>query len=277
MSQLPMSASGKTAAQVAMEVARQAGRRLMERFQDVRQVTVKGRGNVVTDVDREVEGVMLELLGREFPGMAILGEETAHGVRADEEGYVWIVDPLDGSRNYASGVPFFSVVVGLALDGRVMVGVNYDPVRDEMFHAVRGQGAYLNGTPIRVSRRRRLEECVLGMDLSYDNQGALNGLDVVARLWPGMQTLRIMGSSALGIAYAAAGRYDLYFHHHLEPWDQVAGILLVEEAGGIITDRTGRPAGLYSDGIIASSRHLHAEFMRKTEGMAWRRATHAVA
>ena len=257
---------------VAREIASEAGDTLVERFHQVKKVTSKGRGNIVTDVDTEVEEKMLETIRREFPDMGFLGEESK-GVSPDS-GYVWIVDPVDGTRNYASGVPFFSLVVGLALDGEVLVGVNYDPLRGEMFHAERGAGAFLNDGPIRISERMSIEESVLGMDLSYNDDGAVNGLQVILSLWPGMQTSRTMGSSALGISYAAAGRYDLYFHHQLEPWDQVAGLLLVEEAGGIITDRTGRRAGLHSDGLVASNRTLHAEFMRKTEGLAWRTPTH---
>ena len=272
---IPRSSTGKTAMEVAMEVALAGGRILVERFDQVKWIAVKGRGNIVTDVDTAVESEMLAILGQEFPDMELLGEESA-AVRADS-GYVWIVDPLDGTRNYASGIPFFSVVVGLALDGEVLVGVNYDPARQEMFHAERGKGAFLNDEPIRVSAKSTVDESVLGMDLSYNDEGAVNGLSVIMSLWPGMQTARIMGSSALGISYAAAGRTDIYFHHQLEPWDQVAGILLVEEAGGVITDRTGRRAGLYSDGLVASNATLHAEFMRKTEGMAWRRTTHRLA
>ncbi len=246
-----------------------AGGILIDRFHGVKDVTFKGRGNIVTDVDKTVEEAILAILNDEFPEVSTLAEESA-GARADA-GWVWIVDPLDGTRNYASGIPFFSTVIGLALDGEVVVGVNYDPMRDEMFEASKGRGAYLNGNRIEVSKKSEISECILGMDLSYNNEGAINGIDVVRSIWPEMQTARIMGSSALGIAYAAAGRTDLYFHHQLEPWDQVAGMLLVEEAGGIITDRVGRRAGLYSDGLIASNRTLHAEFMRRTEGMAWRR------
>ena len=272
MADIPLSASGRPAIEVARTAALTAGEILVRRFDQVKQISHKGRGNIVTDVDIAVEDEMFRLLGREFPDVGLLGEESK-GVRP-ESGYVWIVDPLDGTRNYASGIPFFSVVVGLALDGEVLVGINYDPMRGEMFVAERGKGAFLNDERIYISDKSSIEESVLGMDLSYNNEGAVNGLDVVLSLWPGMQTARIMGSSALGISYAAAGRTDLYFHHQLEPWDQVAGILLVEEAGGIITDRTGKRAGLYSDGLIASNATLHAEFMRKTEGMAWRRPTH---
>ena len=269
---IPDGAGGEPAAAIARAAALRAGEMLMERFGEVKTVSYKGRGNIVTDVDMAVEKEVLSLLRREYPDFNALGEESA-GVPADR-GYVWIVDPLDGTRNYASGIPFFSTVVGLTLDGEVLVGVNYDPVRDEMFEAQRGRGAFLNGQRMAVSDKSAISDCIIGMDLSYNNEGAVNGLDVIRSIWPGMQTSRIMGSAALGISYAAAGRTDLYFHHQLEPWDQVAGILLVEEAGGIITDRAGKRAGLYSDGLIATNATLHAEFMCRTDGMQWRRPTH---
>ena len=275
MDGIPESTSGRTAREVAREVALKAGEILLDRFRRVSRVSFKGRGNIVTDVDTEVEGEVLAVLRREFPNMGTLGEESA-GSKADV-GYVWIVDPLDGTRNYASGIPFFSTVVGLARDGEPLVGVNYDPVSNEMFEAEKGEGAFLNGEPIRVSERTALADCIVGMDLSYQDQGAADGLDIVRSIWPGMQTARIMGSSALGISYAAAGLTDLYFHHRLEPWDQVAGMLLVEEAGGVITDRTGRRAGLYSDGLVASNASLHAEFMRRTTDMAWRKPNQRTA
>ena len=272
MAEIPLGTSGNSAMEVARGVVLKAGDILVERFHQVKRISFKGRGNIVTNVDTEVESEMFGILTREFPDMGLLGEESK-GARPDS-GYVWIVDPLDGTRNYASGIPLFSLVIGLALDGEVLVGVNYDPMRRDMFHAEKGKGAFLNEQPIHVSEKSAIDQSILGLDMSYNNEGAANGLSAILSLWPGMQTARIMGSAALGISYAAAGRTDLYFHHQLEPWDQVAGILLVEEAGGIVTDRTGRRAGLYSDGLIASSATLHAEFMRKTEGLAWRKPTH---
>ena len=257
--------------EVAREAALKAGEILMARLGDVRKVTFKGSRNIVTEVDNEVEETIFAFLGSEYPDVGLLGEES-EGARADE-GYVWIVDPLDGTRNYASGIPFFSTVVALAKDGQTLVGVNYDPSRGEMFHAERGSGAFLNDERIQVSEREVLDECVLGMDLSYVAQGAVNNLNVMLKIWPGMQTMRIMGSSALGLSYAAAGRFDLYFQNRLDPWDIAAGLLLVDEAGGVVTDRMGRPAELYCDGIAASSHRLHSEFMRKTEGMEWRNPT----
>ena len=139
-----------------------------------------------------------------------------------------------------------------------------------MFDAELGGGAFLNGQPITVSKKPEMPDAIVGTDLSYDGDGAANGLDVIRGMWPGFQALRVMGSAALGIAYTAAGRHDLYFHHRLEPWDQVAGILLVREAGGVVTDRNGDRAGLDSDGLIASNAALHEEFLRLTDGTAWR-------
>lgn len=260
--------SGVLAVEIAKKIALEAGSLLVDRFNAIKEISVKGRGNIVTNVDLEVEEYILTKLREEFPSMGFMGEESEKSNTSD--GYVWIVDPLDGTRNYVSGIPFFSVVLGLALNGDVLLGVNYDPMRKEMFHATRGKGAFLNDKPICVSRKTMMEDSVLGMDMSYDDGGAGKGLGVVRSLWPGMQTVRIMGSSALGLSYAAAGRYDLYFHHQLEPWDQVAGMILVEEAGGIVTDRMGRRAGLHSDGLIASNKILHEDFIRKTDGMNWR-------
>ena len=256
---------------MARIAAREAGALLLERFGDVRDVRLKSPGNPVTDVDLAAERLVMERLSSEYPGMAVLGEESP-GLPYDE-GYVWIVDPLDGTRNYAIGVPHFSVVVGLVLDGEPLVGVNYDPVRDEMFDAELGGGAFLNGQPITVSKKPEMPDAIVGTDLSYDGDGAANGLDVIRGMWPYFQALRVMGSAALGIAYTAAGRHDLYFHHRLEPWDQVAGILLVREAGGMVTDRKGGHAGLDSDGLIASNAALHEEFLKLTDGTAWRESS----
>ena len=268
MAEIPLSTSGKTALEVAREIASLAGEILADRFYEVKEISYKGVGDIVTDVDRESEALMKSVLDREYPDMGFLGEESL-GDRADS-GYVWIVDPVDGTRNYAAGIPVVSLVIGLALDGEVVVGVNYDPLLKEMFYAQRGKGAFLNDKPIRVSEKATFVESSLAADISYGREGTLYSLDVIKKLWPDLWSVRILGSAALGLSYAAAGRVDLYFHHRLAPWDQVAGMLLVEEAGGIVTDRSGKRAGLYSDGVVASNRALNAEFLRKTEGMDWR-------
>ncbi len=267
--ELPRAASGRSARDVAEEACRLAGGILRQRFQSKMDITYKGRGNLTTDVDHQVQAAVLGLLRREFPAVGSLAEE-APDVEPTTE-YYWVVDPLDGTRNFATGVPFFSVVVALARRGEVVLGLTYDPMRDELFVGERGGGATLNGKPMAVSKRERLEDCTIGFDLGYDNAKALTALQLMQRLWPGMQTIRIMGSSALGLAYAAAGRIDLYFHHALSPWDVAAGLVLAPEAGGVYTDKHGGPSGLRSDGLIVSNRALHAEFLKATEGSEWRK------
>ncbi len=269
----PIGTSGRTALEVAREAAKQAGRLARERFEKEKEVKFKRPGDIVTEVDTRAEALIFELIRREFPSHALVGEESSPNVRADES-YAWIVDPVDGTRNYATGLPIYSTVVGLALDGEVLVGVNYDPERDDLFEAERGRGAFLNGKRIQVSEKAALKDCVIGFDVPYGEVGAKYELEMLAQaVWPNLGTVRTIGSSALGISYAAAGRTDFYFQHRLSPWDMVAGILLVEEAGGVITDRHGKRATLYSDGIIASNADLHAEFLRLTEGADWRQPT----
>jgi len=270
---IPLSTSGRTAMEVAKEAVLISGKLMLDSFYGSKEVTYKGPGDVVTDVDKAAQEAIHALLTKEFPDMGFLGEES-EGDQADK-GYVWIVDPVDGTRNYAAGIPCVATVVGLALDGEVMVGVNYDPQMNEMFHAERGKGAYLNDTRIHVTDNTNLSEGILGTDLSYNSSSTVNGLAIVNSFLPELWALRVMGSSALGLSYAAAGRYDLYFHGSLSPWDQVAGMLLVEEAGGVVTDRVGQRATVNSDGIIASNKTLHTEFMRRTEGMEWRKPTRA--
>ena len=264
----PLSASGRTPLVVADEAARRAGRVLMERFAGDIDVSYKGRGDVVTDVDLECERVILDLLGQEYPDFGILSEESAPVDTGSP--YTWVIDPLDGTRNYSEGIAHFSVVVALAHNRRPITGVTYDPVRDQMFQASLGQGASLNDTPIAISPKQELHRCLVGFDMGYVDQDAAKALDMVRHLWPGVEAIRIMGSGALGLAYAAAGQLDLYFHHRLFPWDVASGLLLVAEAGGAVTDRNGGPGSLDSPSVIATSQPLLHQFLAATEGVAWR-------
>ena len=265
---VPGSASGWTALTVATAAARAAGHVILDRFHTSKEVSFKGRANVVTDVDMLAESAALDLLRDEYPDFSILSEESAPLETCSP--YTWVLDPLDGSRNYASGIPHVSVVVALAKDGEVVLGVTYDPIRDELFTAEREKGAYLNGSPISVSSRKAIPECLLGFDMGYVDEKAVLAMDMIKALWPEMQSIRIMGSSALGLAYAACGRVDIYFHHHLAPWDIASGLLLVSEAGGAVVDRHGEPASLESVSVIASSSHLVDHFLSATDGLAWR-------
>ena len=267
--ELPRSRSGQTALSVCEAAARRAGELAAARFRTDVEVSLKGRANVVTDVDLASERLILDYVGREYPDFGILSEESEPVPGAAP--YTWVVDPIDGTRNFAEGIPHFCVVVAIAAGDEVVAGVTYDPVRDELFAAQKGQGAYLNGQRIRVSDRADLGDGVLGFDLGYDFGSAKLLLEMAAGIWPRTQAYRLMGSSALSIAYTACGRIDLYFHHSLSSWDIASGILLAREAGGQVLDRaTLQDATLFSPGLIISSADLVAQFLAMTDGAAWR-------
>ena len=265
---VPISNSGKSALEVSMEAARKAGEIIRERFLTDKEVRFKGRADIVTDVDLAAEKVILELVRSEFPQFSVLSEESDPIETGSP--FRWVIDPIDGTRNFAEGIPHFCVVVALARGSEMVVGVTYDPIKEETFSAELGKGAFLNGEPISVSSREQIPNCVLGFDLGYVDQKAATALDMIRELWPGFQTMRLMGSSALGMAYAAAGRIDLYFHHSLSPWDSASGLLLAREAGGNVVDRQGQNADLFTPSIIASSQQLIDRFMEATDGMEWR-------
>jgi len=245
-----------------------ASRIILDGLGRSRVVGQKGRGNIVTDVDLAVERAVRELLTAEYPGHVILSEETGPHQRSD--GWLWVLDPLDGTRNYASGIPHFCFNLALCHAGQPLLALTYDPVRREGFFALKGGGARLGRHRLRASQKESVQASVVGVDMGYDSRRAHLLLALLHDLWPGVQSVRIMGSAALGLAYAACGRYDLYIHHFLYPWDLAAGILLVQEAGGIITDRDGGPVSLDSQGVIAGGPRVHADFLKLASGRPWR-------
>lgn len=265
---IPLSQSGRSALEVSIDAARKAGEVIRDRFLTDKEVRFKGRADIVTDVDLAAERVILDLVQSEFPQFSILSEESSPIETGSP--YTWVIDPIDGTRNFAEGIPHFCVVVALARGSDVVMGVTYDPVKDETFTAQQGQGALLNGQPMSVSDRQEIPQCVLGFDLGYYDDKAATALDMIRSLWPGFQTMRLMGSSALGMAYAAAGRLDLYFHHSLSPWDSASGLLLAREAGGNVVDRQGHDANLFTPSVIVSSHTLIERFLEDTEGLEWR-------
>ena len=266
--QPPSSRSGKTAMEVATTAASLAGSILRDRFRTPKEVSFKGRADIVTDVDIAAEKAVLEVLRAEYPEFGILAEESKP--IESESPFTWVVDPLDGTRNYANGIPHFCTVVALSYRDSPIVGVTYDPMREELFTAEQGKGAFVNGQPMTISESQVLAQALLCCDLGYVDEKAGLALDLIRSIWPGMISLRLMGSAALGVAYAAAGRVDLYFHHSLMPWDIAAGHVLVREAGGVIVDKQGQPASLHTPSIIASNAQLVNNFLETTEGHPWR-------
>jgi len=214
---------------------------------------VKGRGNVVTEVDFAVERACTELLRREYPAHAILSEETAADVRDD--GWMWVMDPVDGTKNFSRGIPHFCFTIALCHAHEPAVALTSHPLLNEEFVAVRGSGTTLNGNPVTVSSVP-IHDAVIAVDLGYDIDKGMANLELARSLWPHVAALRIPGSAALDAAYLAAGRWDFYAHSSLEPWDVAAGLLLIREAGGEVRTPSGDRATLYDSAVVAGPPEL---------------------
>jgi len=268
VTQLPTSASGRPAIEVARECAAEARRIARQGFGRVGVSHVKGRGNVLTETDLAVEASTLAILAREFPSHAVMSEETAASIRS--EGWLWVVDPIDGTKNFSRGIPHFCYALALCYHGDPVLALTLQPLLDEEYLAVAGEGATLNGQPMHVSPVERVKDGVIAVDVGYNDVSGRMQLETALHLWPGVETLRIHGSAALGFAYVAAGRYDLFLHAWLEPWDVAGGLLLVREAGGVVTDRDGGDATIFSRGVIAGSTAVRDDFLALAGHLPWR-------
>lgn len=254
-------------------MAAEAGDLLVKHFRrSTEQIISKGRGNVVTEADFAAEQLIIERLREEYPEHAILAEESGAETRIEETPWLWVIDPLDGTRNFASGIPHWATNIALCYGKEPVVGVTFDPLRNERFWAVRGQGAFLNNQPIRVSATATLQDAVMGVDLGYSDARGKMLLSTLHELFPGFASVRLMGSAALGLAYVACGRYDLYVHNLLYPWDIAPGILMIREAGGVITNRDGEPTTIHSESIVGGGTSVSADFLRRTAEMPWKEA-----
>ncbi|OLD81080.1 MAG: inositol monophosphatase, partial [Ignavibacteria bacterium 13_1_40CM_2_61_4] len=239
----------------AIEAAREAGKLLklnLGRVKDIRQKEGQEK-NLVTEIDRQSEEVIKQIIGRRHPGHSILAEESGRK-GAPESEFTWVIDPLDGTTNYTHAFPVFCVSIAVEQKGRIILGVIYDPNFDELFVAERGKGATLNGKRIRVSGIDSLIRSLLVTGFPYDvaeNPG--HAIDHFVRFLTRAQAVRRMGSAAIDLAYTAAGRYDGFWEVSLNPWDTAAGALLVEEAGGRVTNFTGGPFDIYQKAILATN------------------------
>lgn len=262
---IPLSTSGLTALEVAIRAARLAGDIISNGFHLPKKYRYKAPHDPVTSIDLKSEQSVKELLTKEFPDFGIVAEES--GVTNGRSEFCWFVDPLDGTRNFVAGIPHFCSAIALAYGDQVLVAATYDPIRQELFQAELGKGAYLNGNRVEISSKNLLSDCLIGFDMGpagSEREG--NALDIVLGLWHGIRSVRAMGSAGLGLAYAANARVDIYFHQYLSPWDLAGGLLLVHEAGGAATDRYGNQATPASKSIIVSSSNLLNQFLEQTHG-----------
>ncbi|MCR4395959.1 MAG: inositol monophosphatase [Candidatus Saccharicenans sp.] len=240
----------------AREAALAAGHYLLEGLSQKKEVDYKGQVDLVTAYDRRSEEIIYERLGRIFPEHSFLAEEAIS--REKQSDYLWLVDPLDGTTNYAHGLPVFCVSIALLRREEIIIGVVYDPCRQEMFTAVRGQGAYLNDRPVRVSDTPELGRSLLATGFPYDVRTSPdNNLSHFANFAVRAQAIRRLGSAALDLCYVACGRFDGYWELKLKPWDLAAGALMVREAGGRISDLEGRDFTISSLHVVASNGLIH--------------------
>jgi myo-inositol-1(or 4)-monophosphatase len=227
----------------AIDIVLRAGEIQLTRFRRAFKVEKKGIIDLVTDVDLEVERMCRDVLGARFPSHGILAEEMGvHGESPGDHGHCWIFDPIDGTTNYAHGLPIFCAALGLEVDGRIEVAAVYDPTRRELFTAERGQGAYFNGVRMKVSDAASLVDAMLVTGFPYDvHQNPDDILGLFGAFVTRARAVRRLGSAALDLAYVAAGRMDGFWEDGLRPWDVAASSLLVEEAGGVVTGTDGCP------------------------------------
>ncbi|MCP4540976.1 MAG: inositol monophosphatase [Chloroflexi bacterium] len=245
--------------QTAVEAARRAGQIIVERYSAERDISFKGQRDIVTDTDTAAEAVVLDMIRTRFPDHAILSEEA--GGSGISDGYTWVVDPLDGTTNYAHRLPIFSVSIGVLEAGEPLIGVVYEPLLNQMFIAERGGGALLNDVPMCISRTANFGHTVMGFDWTRYDAGRQQVLACLREIVPRCGTIRGLGSAALGLTYVAAGILDAYFHLSISPWDTAAGMLLITEAGGRCTTLEGEPYHVNSPGILVTNGLIHDELL----------------
>ena len=243
---------------VALRAAREAGEVLLRHLRDGTATRSKDVANLVTDADLEAERTIVSAIEGAFPGHAILGEEEAKRGEIDAQD-LWIVDPLDGTNNFAHGLPHFAVSIAYYRDGRAECGVVLNPVRDDLYTAVRGLGAFHNGVSAHVADHRRLDESLVGVGFYYDRGAMMEAtLRAVGDLFRAeIHGIRRFGTAALDLCMVGSGQFGAFFEYQLSPWDFAAARLFIEEAGGRITDGHGRPLPLSVTSLIASNGPLH--------------------
>jgi len=248
----------------AIETAREAGQILLEKFGRKIEISKKGNINLVTEADFASEKLIIEKIRSHYPKHSILAGESGESnsaVTSGESIWKWIIDPLDGTTNYAHGYPCFCVTIALEHQGEIVLGVTFDPTRDELFAAEKGQGATLNNKKINVSETSELSEALIVTGFPYNFAEKDNFVDHLNDFLVHSRGVRRDGSAAIDMAYVACGRFDGFWEEGLNPWDVAAGVLLIEEAGGRISYYDNSPFSIYKAPICASNNLIHSEML----------------
>lgn len=250
-----------------IEEVRATGFMLREALKDPenRKVVTKSTNSFVTEMDVAAEERLVSALRKLLPEAGFITEEET--VAHDGNTLAWVIDPIDGTTNFMYGIPCYSISVALMQDGIPLLGVVYEVAQDECFSAIRGEGALLNGTPIRMNRPTALKDCLIATGFPYQAEDSVDRLLAILRqLIPNSRGIRRLGSAAVDLAYTACGRFDAFYEHTLNIWDIAAGVLIVQEAGGVITDFSGGKGYFGNGQIVAAGKEVHEELLAIVRG-----------
>ena len=245
---------------IAIEAALEAGKYSLEHIDKIKELSCKsGPTDLVTDVDKKCESIITDKIKSNFPKHSILAEES--GEYEKEHDYLWLIDPIDGTINYAHGFPVFCTSIGIMYKGVAKIGVVYDPTRDELFFAEEGKGAFLNDKPMKVSDVDKVSESLLASGFAYSHEGREYNLKYFKKALEKAQAVRRPGAAAIDLCYVACGRLDGFWEFFLKPWDTAAGYLIVKEAGGLVTGFEDPSFDVYKKDILASNGKIHSELL----------------
>lgn len=248
--------------ETAITAGREAGALLLDYVKSGFRVEHKNPINLVTDADRAAEECVIDRIRKHFPTHRFLAEERGR-IEQSPSPYLWVIDPLDGTTNFAHGYPAYCVSIGLEYRDRCILGAVFDPSRDELFTAIEGRGTRLNGRPIHVSDTMALDNSLLVTGFAYDiRESPRNNLDHFVKFALKAQGMRRTGSAALDLCYVAAGRFDGFWEVQLNPWDMAAGSMIVQEAGGRLTNFCGNDLSIYGQELVASNGHIHQAMLQ---------------
>jgi len=239
-----------------INIAKEAGEVIRDGFRQNILIELKtGENNLVTNIDKAAEKIILNFIRSEYPTHSIIAEESGTDIKSSE--FTWVVDPLDGTTNFAHGIPIFGVSIGLQKNNQTILGVVYDVMRNKMYSAEKGSGAFENGKKISVTQNSKLIKSVLVTGFSYDMINIDEAIKIFGVFLKNTRGVRRLGSAAVDMCYVASGVFDGFWEKYLSPWDVCAGMLLVEEAGGKVSDFSGKPTDIFSKEILTTNRLVH--------------------
>jgi myo-inositol-1(or 4)-monophosphatase len=247
---------------IAKQAALAAKPVLIDNFGKIKKsdIVEKRLNDFLTFVDEQAEKKIIATIKDKFPSHTILAEES--GRDKNDSDFQWIIDPLDGTKNYISGVPVFAVSIALSIKNEIVAGVIYDPMRDDMYHAIKDQGAFINDIAIHVSSQQNIENCLVATGFPFKRKGYIKPyLSCFEEIFNNISGMRRMGAAALDLAYVASGRFEAFWELGLSPWDIAAGLLIVKEAGGQVSDFWGKTDYLPNDYFIATNGHIHQKML----------------